>query len=68
MHADLIEAIETARKARDNVLDKSISVREANAVAANNHTIVTAHALTLRERIFLAETATVPLRLKGKAA
>ena len=56
MHPDLTGAIEAAKAARDGVLEKTISVKEANSVAANNQTIITAHAIDLRERIFLADT------------
>lgn len=53
--------IETAKQARNGVLDKSMTVKEANAVAGNNHTIVTAHRLDLSERIFLADSAETPV-------
>ena len=55
MHADLAECIATARHVRDAVLVKTMSIKEANAVTAANHTVITAHALDLRERIFLSE-------------
>jgi hypothetical protein len=55
MHTDLAECIATARAARDRVLDQSLPVQVANAVAANNATIVTAHALNLRMQLFEAE-------------
>lgn len=63
MHKDLIECIETAKKARDGVLDKSLSVKEANAIAANNHTVTTAHLIDLRERMFAAEGTRIPTGL-----
>lgn len=56
MHRDLEECIETARIARDRLLSGRMTVKEANSVAANNHTVISAHALDLRERIFVAET------------
>lgn len=56
MHEDLQDAIETAKRARDGVLDKTMSVPEANAIAANNHTIVGAYTVDLRERIFIYES------------
>lgn len=66
MHPDLLSCIETAKQARDGVLDKSLTVKEANAIAGNNHTIVTAHALDLRERMFLADSAGGLPRLPGE--
>lgn len=38
-------------------MDKEISVKESNSVYNHNHTIITAHAVDLRERMFLAESA-----------
>lgn len=57
MHDDLKSVIATARAARDALIAGTVTVKEANSIAANNHTIVAAHALDLRERIFLFETA-----------
>lgn len=55
MHKDLIDCIATAQLARDGVLKKELTVKEANAVAANNHTIIGAYSFDLRERMFLSE-------------
>jgi hypothetical protein len=57
MHPDLVEVIQYAKTVRERVMDKSIPVREANAVNAANHLVLSAHALHLRERMFSAETA-----------
>jgi hypothetical protein len=60
MHDDLKECIATAKLARDRLLAKELTVKEANAVTGANHIIVTAHALDLRERIFVAENQQAP--------
>lgn len=55
MHDDLRGCIEAAKTARDGVIKGKMSVKEANSVASNNQTIIGAHAIDLRERIFLAD-------------
>jgi hypothetical protein len=55
MHTDLLDCIASSRLARDAILAKSMTVKEANSVASNNHIIVVAHSLDLRERMFLAD-------------
>lgn len=69
MHKNLQECIESAKKARDGVLDKSMTVKEANAISNANHGIISCHAIDLRERIFAAETATpaLPKQLENTA-
>jgi hypothetical protein len=63
MHPDLIEVIDSAKRAREYVVSgfdnndanaRSLRVKEANGIAAQNHAIISAHALDLRERIFAA--------------
>jgi hypothetical protein len=55
MNDDLQDCIATAKKARDALLEGKMSVKEANAVTGANHTIISAYALDLRERMFFAE-------------
>lgn len=55
---DLKEVIRTSQEARQSLVDRAIDVKTANAVAKLNGTIVTAHAIDLRERIFAAELST----------
>ena len=55
MNNDLQDCITTAKKARDALLEGKMSVKEANGVTAANHTIISAYAYDLRERMFLAE-------------
>lgn len=57
MHEDLKEVIATAKAARAKLLDKEIAVKEANGIYNQNHSILTAYAIDLRNRIFLAESA-----------
>jgi hypothetical protein len=57
MNDDLLECITTLKRARDELLARTMSVREANAVSAANHAIISAYALDLRERIFIGEQA-----------
>ena len=52
MHEDLRDCIETARQTRKRLLAGLISVKEANAVAGQNHTVISAYAVDLRMRIF----------------
>lgn len=57
MHDDLASCIQTARASRDQLLDGKLSVAEANAITGANHIIISAHALDLRERMFLADVS-----------
>jgi len=56
MKEDLAEVAATAKEARRMVMNKDISVKEANAVAAQNTTILQAHQIDLRERMFRWES------------
>lgn len=68
MHDDLRDAIETAKATRDALLKGDVDVKTANAVSNHNHTIVTAHAVSLRERIFVAESEAQIARIEGRAS
>lgn len=62
MNNDLHEVIATSKAARDRLLDGSLSVKEANGVAAHNHNIIGSYALDLRERMFAAEATATEAR------
>ena len=55
MNQDLKDCIATAKIARQALVDRQMSVKEANAITAANHTIISAYALDLRERMFASE-------------
>lgn len=57
MHDDLKEVIAVARATRDALIRKEIGVKESNSIYNHNHSIATAYAIDLRERIFIAESA-----------
>jgi hypothetical protein len=57
MHEDLKECIDMAKIARKGLIEKTMDVRRANAIASQNHAILSAHAIDLRERIFIAQSA-----------
>lgn len=55
MRTELNEIIETARATRGALRDGKISVKEANAIGLQNHSIISVYALDLRERMFAAD-------------
>jgi hypothetical protein len=57
MHQELQECIDTARQARAALFSKEIDIKMANSIANHNQTIIQAHAIDLRTRIFLHEVA-----------
>ncbi|MGC8534879.1 MAG: hypothetical protein ACP5QR_05025 [Rhizomicrobium sp.] len=63
MHDDLKDVITTSKVARDKLIAGDLSVKDANGIAAQNHNIIGAYALDLRERVFLSETASLVNRL-----
>jgi hypothetical protein len=68
MRADLADVIQTAKKASDGVLAKTVTPTDANAVASNNRTILAAHAEDLRERIYVARHQKGPRTIEGEFA
>jgi hypothetical protein len=64
MHPELVKVIRSSEEMRDYVManrtgdlrTRAAVVKEANAVAANNHIIVGAHAIDLRQRMFESPT------------
>lgn len=52
MHDDLKECVESAKRTRARLMAGQVSVKEANAVAGQNHTVISAYAVDLRIRIF----------------
>lgn len=62
MHNDLLDCIQAAKTARDRCAAGEISPKSANAIAANNKTIIDAHTLDLRLRMFAADTARAEIK------
>ena len=56
MHKDLEEVIASSKLARDGVMNKTLSVKDANSIASQNNNVISAHALDLRTNIYLAES------------
>lgn len=63
LHNDLDDVIATAKRYRDALFEGEIDVKKANALANHNAGIITAHATKLRERIFVADVASLPAAL-----
>ena len=63
MNKHLLEVIEISRLARDKLIAGELSPKEANGIAAQNHNIIGAYALDLRERIFDAEMTNLAPRV-----
>ncbi|MDE2103777.1 MAG: hypothetical protein KGL39_41450 [Patescibacteria group bacterium] len=63
MHDDLKDVIATSKAARDKLIAGDLSVKDANGIASQNHNIIGAYTLDLRERMFLSETASLVNRL-----
>lgn len=64
MHDDLKDVVKTSKDARDKLIAGDLSVKDANGIAAQNHNIIGAYALDLRDRVFLSETASLVNRLE----
>lgn len=54
---DIREVIESAKENRKAVVEGARTVKEANTINNANHTIIAAHKLDLRKRMFEAEMA-----------
>ena len=65
MHDDLKDVVSTSKIARDKLINGDLSVKDANGIAAQNHNIIGAYALDLRERVFLSETASLVNRVEA---